>query len=62
MKVGGTSSIMGIVGLNCQALKLPNLLQTVRPYISVLLQARKLVLGMNVNLIITYKVYEYCHS
>ena len=37
-------------------------IQTVRLYNSALVQARKLILSMNVHLIVIKKIYEYCHA
>ena len=37
-------------------------IQTVRSYISTLVQARKLILSMYVHLIVIYKIYEYRHA
>ena len=37
-------------------------IQTVRPYNSTLVQARKRIISMYVHLIVIYKIYEYRHA
>ena len=37
-------------------------IQTVRSYISALVQARNLILCMYVHLVLIYKIYECCHA